>query len=263
MSVTFIVARGQNPNLRNLFVEGFGDLGAIKVQAEQGDAGAQVKLADAYLSNFKSADALKWYQAAANQKSVEGEYQLGNLLLFGRVGIPQDQKVIAKPTEGLQQTYSAAINGHKGAWRNMAKARQKGIGCSTNLVEAYAWLTLLADAGDVVGRMEMNNLVLKLSSEEILRGKFLAREMKRGQWPRLSIQTIPNKKDYPTLKLNGVNLGGGKSLAIINGKTLAEGESATISLKDERISIKCLKINNDSVQVLIEGNNELRLLHLQ
>jgi TPR repeat protein len=173
--ITIVTAWAQvSPHLRNTFVEGFGDLGAIKLQAEQGDVAAQIKLADAYLSHSKSADALTWYSAAAKNNSLEGKYQTGRLLLFGRFGSPVEQQVASKPAEGLKLTYEAAVLGHRGARRDMAAALKDGVGCAKNLVEAYAWLTLDAEVGSIVSRVEVNNLSLKLSSGEILRGKSLA-----------------------------------------------------------------------------------------
>lgn len=250
-----------NPAIRDTFVEGFGDVGKIKVQAEQGDVNAQIKLADAYLTHFKSADALRWYKAAAKQKSVEGEYQVGNLLLFGRFGIPQEQRVAAEPTDGFRWTYLAATTGHREARRNMAKALQSGLGCSTNLIEAYAWLALLADAGDIVGRVEMNNLALKLDVSQIQEAQELVQQFKNGQWPKRSIQKA-SKPDLG-LKLNGLTPRGQKPLAIINGKTLAEGETVNVKLKNGTVNIKCLKINEDSVLITVEGEDEPRLLNSQ
>jgi TPR repeat protein len=254
-----IAASTQNAELRGMLGQGFRDLGTIKIQAEQGDVASQVKLADAYLSNFKSSDALEWYKTAA-PKSLEAQYQCGNLLLFGRPGIPQEKKVVANPAEGLKWTYSAAINGYKEAWRNMAKAQQGGVGCSTNLVEAYAWLSLLAETGDIVGRVEMNNLALKLSSEEILHGKSIEQNMQSGRWPQLAIQK--NAKSDLGLKLNGLISSGANPMAAINGKTLAEGETANIKLKKGTVNVKCLKIDKDSVLILVDGEDEPRLLHM-
>jgi hypothetical protein len=239
----------QNAELRGTLNQGFGDLGTIKIQADQGNAAAQIKLADAYLSNFKSSDALKWYEAAAKQNSVEGEYQLGALLLFGRVGIPKEQQVQAKPIEGLKWTYMAAISSHKEAWRNMAKALQSGIGCSTNLVEAYAWLSLLADTGDIVGRVEMNNLALKLSNEEILRGKSMTQEMKAGHWPQLSSR-LPI--DDSAFKIGSIVIGK-KSLVIINNHTLSEGDQFRVSGKQGAFNVTCVKIETNSVQVQMKA----------
>jgi TPR repeat protein len=255
-----IAAQAQRAELRGTLTQGFADLGAIKIQAEQGDVAAQVKLADAYLSQFKSADALVWYKAAA-PKSLEAQYQCGNLLLFGRLGIPQSQNVMPNPAAGIKWTYLAATSGHKEAWRNMAKALQSGSGCSTNLVEAYAWFSLLADSGDIVGRVEMNNLALKLSPDDILRGKSIEQNMQSEHWPQLIIQQ--NSKSDLGLKLNGLIPGGSHPLASINGKTMAEGESANIRLKKTTVNVKCLKINKDSVLIRVDGEDDPRLLPMQ
>jgi TPR repeat protein len=249
----------QTPELRNIVTQGFGDLGTIKVQAEQGDVIAQVKLADAYLSDSQPANALNWYTAAAKQKSVEAEYQIGNLLLFGRFGFPKDQSVSAKPMEGLKWTYLAATNGNQQAWCNMAKALQSGAGCATNLVDAYSWLILLADAGDIVGRVEMNNLSLKLSSTEILRGKSLAEQMKLGHWPPLQIE----QNAQATLILKGISGTEGNRFVIINNSTLSENDVVPIETKTGIVKVKCIKINDDSVLVKVEGEDKPRLLQFK
>lgn len=247
--------------MRGTLSQGFNDLGTIKLLAEQGDVAAQIKLADAYLANFKTADALKWYEAAAKKGSAEGEYQLGSLLLFGRVGIPQEQSVSARPTEGLKWAYKAATSGKKAAWRDVAKALESGIGCATNRVEAYAWLKLSAEAGDVVSRVEMNGLALKMPADEIVSGENLAGEMKLGHWPAIPAQN-KNQSDLG-LKLNGLIPYGNKPLATINNQSVAEGETISVKTKKGTFDVKCLKINSDSVVILVGGETEPQTLQMQ
>jgi hypothetical protein len=50
-----------------------------------------------------------------------------------------------------------------------------------------------------------------------------------------------------------VALGWKRSLALINGKTLSEGESAAVSVKPGTLTIKCLKIEKESVLITVEG----------
>jgi hypothetical protein len=52
--------------------------------------------------------------------------------------------------------------------------------------------------------------------------------------------------------------------AVINGKTLGEGESASISLKPDSLTltVRCIKIDKDSASILIEGEDQPRLLRL-
>jgi hypothetical protein len=260
--ISFAVsASAQDAFIRGTLAQGFNDFGAIKIEAERGDVAAQVKLAEAYLANFKSADALKWYEAAAKQNSVEGQYQLGNLLLFGRVGIPQEQSVSAKPAEGLKWTQLSATHGNRWGWHNMARALQNGTGCSTNLVEAYAWLALLSDSGDIQGRVEMNNLALKLSTDEIIQGKSLSEKMKLGDWPELKI----SNRNLPSISLGLRGISGPENhrLAIINNSTLTEGETAPIKVKKQSINVTCLKITEDAVQIIVEGEDEPRILRMK
>ena len=58
-------------------------------------------------------------------------------------------------------------------------------------------------------------------------------------------------------------LGWKRSLALINGKTLSEGESAAVSVKPGTLTIKCLKIEKDLVLITVHGEDTPRLLHLR
>jgi hypothetical protein len=50
---------------------------------------------------------------------------------------------------------------------------------------------------------------------------------------------------------------------VINGKTFSEAESATVSTKDGTLTVKCLKIEKDSVHIAVEGEGASRLLRLK
>jgi hypothetical protein len=63
--------------------------------------------------------------------------------------------------------------------------------------------------------------------------------------------------------LGGITFGGKRSLAVINGKSLSEGESASVSVKPGTLTVKCLKIEKDSVLIIVEGEDVPRLLHLR
>jgi hypothetical protein len=54
------------------------------------------------------------------------------------------------------------------------------------------------------------------------------------------------------------------ALAVINGRSLGEGESAKISLKPGTLTpnIKCLKIERDSVAISVEGEDQPRVVRL-
>jgi len=252
------VAIGQNAELKGTLPQGFEDVGNLKVQAEGGDAPAQIKLANAYLANSRLVDARRWYAAAAEQNSPEGQFQLGNLLLNGRRSSLPEQSILADPSAALTWIYTAATNGHKGAWRSLARSLQTGGGCATNLPEAYAWLTLLADAGDPAGRTEMNRLALDLPSPDIQEGKAIFAAMKTGHWPAPPLAQIPRLERF--LRLQGVTISPKEKLVIIGNRTVAEGEHTYLNLGGQFVGLKCLIIDSNSVQVQIDGETKPRTL---
>lgn len=249
--------------LRDTLTMGMGDVAVIKQKAEAGDAAAQVALGGALASKFHASEALDWYRKAAVQGNVEGEYHVGEMLLFGAFGIPQTLGVRPNYPEGIRWTFMAATNFHANACLNMAKALRQGLGVSTNLVAAYAWLSLFATTppGTFSGRYQMNELALQLETSAIQQAQNLAAQFKAGNWQVPVIQSTP--EGASRLKLGGITFGGRTPLTVINGKTLSEGESATVSLKPGTLTIKCLKIEKDSVLISVEGEGTPRILHLR
>lgn len=258
LMIAATIAAGQNAATKGAPSPGSEDVGDLKVQAERGVPQAQIKLAEAYLANGRPADARRWYAAAAGQNSAEGQFQLGNLLLTGRSSALPNQSLTADPAAALNWIYMAATNGHKSAWRSLAHCLQSGNNCATNLSEAYAWLTLLADAGDNTVRTEMNRLALDLSSEDIQAGKAVFAAMKTGRWPLPP--AAENSRLANWLHLQGVSISTREKLAIIGNRTLAEGEQAYVSAGGQWVRLTCLSIGSNSVQVQIEGEARPRTL---
>jgi hypothetical protein len=252
------VASGQNAELKGTLTQGFEDVGNLKVQAEHGDAQAQLKLANAYLANSRPVSARRWYEAAAEQNSAEGQIQLGSLLLTGRRSTLPEQSLVADPNAAIAWIHAASTNGHKGAWRSLARCLQTGSGCATNLPEAYAWLTLLADAGDAAGRAEMNRLALDLPSQDIETGKAMFAAMKTGRWPDPPQAEIPRIERF--MRMQGVTISSREKLVIIGNRTLAEGEKTYLNLGGQFIGVTCLNIDSNSVQVQLEGESKPRTL---
>ncbi len=250
-------------NLRGTLTMGMGDVAAIKQRAEAGDAGAQVALGNALASRFRASEALVWYRKAASQGDVEGKYHVGDMLLFGAPGIPDTFTVRANHTEGIRWTFMAATNFHAYACRNMAKALRQGLGTSTNLVAACAWLSLLATIppGFVSARYELNELALQLDTGALQQAQSLAAQFKAGHWQAPLVRAVP--EGDRRLKLGGITFGGKTPLAVINGRTLSEGESATIPVKPGTLTIKCLKIERDSVLIAVAGEDSPRTLRLK
>ena len=107
----------------------------------------------------------------------------------------------------------------------------------------------------------MNEVALQLDTRGLQQAQSLAAQFKAGNWQAPLIRAVPDGDTH--LKLEGITFGGRTSLAVINGKSLAEGESASVSAKPETLTIKCLKIERDSVLITVDGEDTPRLLHLR
>ncbi|MDB6027837.1 MAG: hypothetical protein JWM68_4060 [Verrucomicrobiales bacterium] len=76
--------------------------------------------------------------------------------------------------------------------------------------------------------------------------------------PTTAVKTLEVK-----LVLKGILGPVGARLALINNQTFAEGESGSVKMPGGQTRIRCLKINEQSVTISVEGRNEqmeLRLL---
>jgi hypothetical protein len=250
----------QSP-ITGILTAGLGDVAALKENAEAGSAEAQLNFGILLASRLRQKEALDWYRKAAAQGSIEAELRIGEMLLFGANGFPTNS-VQPNPAEGLRWTFMAATNRHPSAYNNMSKALRQGLGTSPDPVAAYAWLLLLSETptGALLGRLEMNELALKMDTTDIRRAQNLAAEWRAGHW-QAPVIPVSSKAD-PGLKLNGIVFGMTNSQAVINGQTLEEGESATFSLKPGPLNVKCLKIQKDSVLISIAGEDQPRILRL-
>jgi hypothetical protein len=234
----------------------------IKRKAEVGDCQAQLDLAHiaARAKPARPADALLWYRKAADQGNLEATYWAGDILLYGRKGNGTAQPVEPQPAEGLPLTYSAATNRYTPAYRNMSTARRNGLGCDKNLIEAYAWLRLYAEVDPVHRKAELDSLALQLTASQLDEAYQIALACKQGQWPPLNVErtAAPDTR----FKLAGVTVGGRYPLAIINRKTIAEGETASIPIEGGILVVKCLKVNEDSVLIEVQGESGRKELTL-
>ena len=260
---------------QHIITSSYEDVAEIKRKAEAGDARAQYKLANSLASQFRSADALQWYSKAARHGDLESFYQAGHMLLYGANGIPHEQSVQSNPPEGIRIVFRAATNGHHAASYDMYQAYKDGRGVAKDTVQSYAWLQLHVDTDRTsflasARRPELNRLALEVDVATSQEGKRLAALYRSGKWPELVVQVTPEPKpapntppkQLPVLKLNSI-VTGQNPVAMINGKLLAVGETATITAKSQTCVLKCLRIDKDSVLVNIEGETESRELRLK
>lgn len=237
------------------------DLATVKERAEAGEAPAQLRLADLYSQYHQKAASLAWYRRAAAQHNVEAESRLGELLLFGsRSPLPENQ-VIAEPMEGIRWTYAAATNEDRQAWLNLSQAYQTGTGVDASPAAAYAWLKLYAGTRPGESQTRLNQMALQLDAVTLRQATGLAEQLRHRRWPGLSPRAVA--AGDPRLKLEGIVFGGRVALATINGRTLAEGETASLKLAGgSRLNVTCLQIKPDAVRVSVAGETEPRWLRL-
>ncbi len=75
-------------------------------------------------------------------------------------------------------------------------------------------------------------------------------------------ETEKLREGDPRLILTGVNFGSHGPTAVINGRVLAESEKATLPTSSGPITLSVLKIEPELVVILIEGEQQRRLLRL-
>ena len=231
-----------------------GDVAVTKERAERGNMDAQLELANRLVANQQPAQASGWYRKLAEKGNVEAKYRLGGFLLFGAKSPLQGEQVLPEPNAGIRLTFEAATNFHVGACQNMAAATETGLAVPRNLIETYAWLELAACSNAPSARADMNRLALTMDLKDIQSAHELAQKFKQHEWTRLVA-----RKSGVVMKLNGVTVGQ-MPLAIINGRTLAEGETTEFPAADGLVRVKCVRIDQNSVEVAVDGESESRLL---
>ena len=258
-------SRHSRNNLNRMSVDAVEDMGKVKLLAERGNVNAQLKIASYCMNNRLFVEALKWYSAAADQGSLEARYQKGHLLLYGSDLSAPEQRVAASPIEGLKLIYQTATNHYVGAYYDMGQVLKEGIGCAPDAVAAYAWFSLYTDVNTSANRRLMNDLAVQLSTEDIRKAMATAREMKTNHW--LDLPPPPAAKPAATqtvsikLRLSGLICSPHGNLAIINNHTLGKGETGQFMTEQkELVAITCQRIHTDSVEVLVEGETQPRLL---
>ncbi len=94
-------------------------------------------------------DILKWYKEAAEQGSIESQFQLGCIYANGKISVDDEYSRIVEidDTEALKWYAKAAEQGNKKAQYNLAWKNQYGKGIPVNYTEALKWYTLAANQG--------------------------------------------------------------------------------------------------------------------
>lgn len=140
-------------------------LEADRVLAEQGDSGAQARLAVAYDAgrgveqDFE--EAVHWARLAAEQGDAFGQTVLAYLYANGN-GVEQDHEEMARWAR------LAAEQGYSGAQGFLGMMYMFGRGVEQDWVTAYMWLTLGEAGGEAGGaRAMLDDLAGRMTPEQI------------------------------------------------------------------------------------------------
>ncbi|MGA9450137.1 MAG: tetratricopeptide repeat protein, partial [Verrucomicrobiia bacterium] len=174
---------------------------ATKAKAETGDAQAQYNLGVCYDRGRgvarDHAEAVKWYQEAANQGYAEAQNALG--LCYGHPPFEGlfPPRAFVKAVEWYRE---AANQGYAEAQYNLGRCYFLGQGVTQDYVQAYKWFNLAAAQGKTDANMFLNASAVHLSPEAIaeaekLSGEFVPRKQGEREMPNChrSNQNQPRK----------------------------------------------------------------------
>jgi TPR repeat protein len=149
------------------------------IDAEQGDAAAQVNLGAMYNlghgvpQDYK--ESVKWYRLAAEQGNAQAQTKLGIMYNLGK-GVPQDYKASVKWFR------LAAEQGDAHAQYNLGLMYLNGYGVVQSYEDAYAWWVVAAANGSESARGNMSVAQGgQMTAKQIEKGQQLAKEI----WTRL------------------------------------------------------------------------------
>ena len=157
------------------------DVAALRVEAEGGDAKAQVRLARLYLNGQgvtnSYQEAARWFQAAAEQGNSDAQAGLGELYDAGQ-GVPRNQ------AKALEYYRRAATNGNAGAQYNLGFIYESGRGVPQNQAEAARWFMKAAQQGDALAQYDLGQrytLGVGVPTDKVEALKWLILAAQQGQ----------------------------------------------------------------------------------
>jgi len=107
---------------------------------QESDGYKEYKKGNAYYNNGDYAQAVVWYQKAANKGESQAQYELGLVYMSGE-GVSKNYN------EGVSWLKKAAEQGHAQAQYNLSLAYYKGNGVAKSSTQSINWLTKSAEKG--------------------------------------------------------------------------------------------------------------------
>jgi TPR repeat protein len=141
---------------------GFGgtDVPALKKQAEQGDANAEVQLGVMYSTGIgmkmDKKEAVKWYRKAADQGHPVGQWNLAFMYVRGEGGLEKDYR------KAWELFRKSAVQGYSDAQYDLGMMYLQGLGVDADSNEAEKWFKLASDQG----HREAKKILKELADEK-------------------------------------------------------------------------------------------------
>jgi hypothetical protein len=127
-------------------------------------------------------------------------------------------------------------------------------GVSADPVEAFKWFDIAAKKGHIMAKVYRDKLVLKLTSDQIAEGKQRSDQFKPNHVEEQVVER---------LQLKGISGPANRRLALINNESILVGETVTIKIDGQPLTIHCIEIREKSVVVSVKGFSDSRELFLK
>jgi hypothetical protein len=240
-------------------------LAELKAAAERGESRAQDTLGDVFFGSLDYTQAAVWYRKAAAQGIVHSQYRLAHILIgWAKSPMAKKEASAMHADEAIPWLVKAANQDHKLAQVELGQVYEEGRFVVQDLVQAYKWYSLGAVGSPVefaanLGKAYRDRLILKLTQAQIAAGDKLIAAFVPNSGQTVA---LPEPAYVRQVRLTGLSGALPHRLAIINGKTLGTGESATLKLDGRAVVIRCVSIGEDVVTITIDGLSGSRELHL-
>ncbi len=142
-----------------------------------GVATAELEEARDHLEAGRFEEALEAFLPAARSGNAEAEEWIGVIHALG-LGVEQDYQ------RAFEWYLRAAMKGHPGAQSGVGWYYEIGLGMpAPDLVRAYMWYTLSAIGGDPDAAISMEEVVKKMTPEEIEKAHVLVEDYRPWMYP--------------------------------------------------------------------------------
>ncbi len=226
------------------------ELARLKLAAEAGDPKAQHTYAQRImLSNAK--ESFEFNLKSANQGYGPAEAIVGAHYLSKA---PYEVKERANTERlGARSASRAAFKGIPSAQANLSECYERGVAVPKNPALAYAWMAIAArpakgaNAISTTGyRARLDQLVARTPSGSIAEGQKIADAFRIGS---AGMNTVEADVLVAQMKINAIILVRGAKAVVVNQTRFPEGETKTLTLDGETVSLRCLAVEAKSAKL--------------